>query len=257
MHRPLRFCVASSALVALAFAACSDSSRVTAPIAAHRQADDDDDDAEDQPRATRVYDVTLTNLTTGQPFSPGVLVTHRRSTAFFRVGSPASEGLRLIAEDGDERVAIAELTGRRGVFQVVDVNMPTGRVGGSLPTSRTFRIEAGPGATRLSLAVMLICTNDGFTGLAGVKLPRHFTPQTHVAAGYDAGTEANDERSPSIVDPCFAIGPTMGGAADGNARTPTSGEVRHHPGISGGADLDPGAHGWRDPVARITIQRVR
>src|SRR2546425_772156 len=129
-------------------------------------------------------------------------------------------------------------TGRAGVFQVVDVNAPTGRVGGSLPTSRTFRIEAAANANRISLAVMLICTNDGFTGLDGVALPGGFKPLTYYTAGYDAGTEANDELSTIIVDACFAIGPTTR-PPDGNARTPTIGVIEHHPGIQGVGDLDP------------------
>jgi hypothetical protein len=246
----------------LMLAACAAPDSPTSPRAERLESrverlaehDDDDDDAEG--RSTRVYDVTITNLTSGQPFSPGVLVTHTRAASVFRVGSRASEGLRLIAEDGNQAAALAELTGRPGVFQVVDVNVPTGRLGGPLPTSRTFRIEARANANRLSLVVMLICTNDGFTGLHSVRLPRSFSAQTFDAAGYDAGTEANDERSTSIVDPCFAIGPTAG-AADGNARPATDGVVTHHPGIQGHADLVPAAHGWSNPVARITVQRVR
>ena len=248
MHRALGL-----TFVLFVVAACSDSNDVTAPVQAHLASDDDGDDEE---RHVRAYDVTITNLTGGQPFSPGVLLTHTRRASLFHVESPSSEGLRLIAEDGNEAPAIAELTGRPGVLQVVDVNAPIGRVGGPLPTSRTFRIRAAGNANRLSLAVMLICTNDGFTGLDGVRLPRGFRQWTFYAAGYDAGTEANDERSASIVDPCFAIGPTPG-AADGNARTATDGVVTHHPGIQGGADLVPAAHGWRNPVARITIKRVR
>lgn len=237
-------------LAALALAGCVETREVTAPSAARFES------SVVAAAASRAYDVTITNLTGGQPFSPGVLVTHTKETSVFRVGSPASEGLRLIAENGDESVSINELSGRPGVYQVVDVNVPTGRVGGPLPNSRTFRIEAAANANRLSLAVMLICTNDGFTGLESVKLPGGFKPEVHYAAGYDAGTELNDERSTSIVDPCFAIGPTPG-APDGNARPVTSGVVAHHPGIQGSADLDRDAHGWDDPVARITVQRVR
>lgn len=244
-------------LLAVVFipAACAESNDPTAPLEARRVSVSDGDDDGAQPQV-RTYDVTITNLTSGQPFSPGVLVTHTRKVSVFQVGAAASEGVRFIAEDGNEAPAIAELTGRPGVFRVVDVNMPTGRVGGPLPTSRTYRIEAAGDANRLSLAVMLICTNDGFTGLQSIKLPGGFKPETFDAAGYDAGTEANDERSTSIVDPCFVIGPTPG-AADGNARNPTDGVIEHHPGIQGGRDLSPSAHGWRDPVARITVQRVR
>lgn len=239
-------------LIPFAVAACGDAPDTAGPVAPRLEADV----APAAEAATRTYDVTITNLTTGQPLSPGVLATHTKQASFFHVGDPASEGLRLIAENGDESVAVGELTGRPGVFQVVDVNLPTGRVGGPLPPSPTFRIDAAANANRISLAVMLICTNDGFTGLDGVALPGGFKPLTYYAAGYDAGTEANDERSASIVDPCFAIGPTTR-PADGNARTPTAGVIEHHAGIQGGADLDPSAHGWQNPVARITVQRVQ
>jgi hypothetical protein len=33
--------------------------------------------------------------------------------------------------------------------------------------------------------------------------------------------------------------------------------IAHHHGIRGGADLDPAVHGWRDPVARISVERVK
>jgi len=204
----------------------------------------------------KTYRVTIENLLTGQPLSPGVLVTHTKKANLFRVGELATEGIRLIAEDGDPSVAVAELTGQPGVYNVVPTSAPIHRVGGPGPTSLTVEIMARANANRLSLATMLICTNDGFTGLDGVKLPGGFMPDVYLSAGYDAGTEANDELSTSIVDPCGVIGPVPM-AADGNSRTATSGVITHHPGIQGGASLSTAQHGWQDPVARITIQRIK
>jgi hypothetical protein len=254
-------------LAALTITACADAPPVTAPVEgplAHRSSDndgsDDSDDGgdDDDGRATRLYDVTITNLTASQPFSPGVIITHHRRAKLFAVGARASEGIRLIAENGDPAVAVNEQTGRRGVFDVVTVAAPIGCLGcpGPFGSSATYRVRARAGADRLSLAIMLICTNDGFTGVHGVELPDGFRPVAFLTAGYDAGTEANDERSTSIVDPCFAIGPTAG-AADGNARTATAGVIVRHAGTQGGADLAAATHGWQDPVARITVQRVR
>ena len=74
--------------------------------------------------AVRAYDVTITNLTTGQPFSPGVLATHSKDAALFHVGSPASNGIRLIAEDGNQAPALAELTSRPGVICCVTRSGP-------------------------------------------------------------------------------------------------------------------------------------
>lgn len=132
-------------------------------------------------------------------------------------------------------------------------------MGGPGASSLTFDITAGADANRLSLAVMLICTNDGFTGLEGIKLPGGFSAVTYTPAGYDAGTEANNEQFTQIVDPCQAIGPLPGSPSipNGNGRVATSDVIRHHPGIQGGGDLLIAAHGWRDPVARITVQRMK
>jgi hypothetical protein len=206
--------------------------------------------------AAHRYEVTIRNLTTGQPFSPGVMVTHTSKTSFWREGEPASEGLRLIAEDGNQLPAVAELTGAPRIHDVVPVPLPIGRIGGpsALPTSRTFTIEGRANANRLSIAVMLICTNDGFTGLSGVKLPGGFKPETHLVGAWDAGTEMNNEEFDQIVDPCTQIGPVLA-PDDGNGRVPTSGVIATHPNIQGVGDLDPDLHGWDFPVAEITIQR--
>jgi len=51
----------------------------------------------------RTYQVTLENLTHGQPFSPPVAATTRQSTPhMFQVGHLASRELESIAEDGNE-----------------------------------------------------------------------------------------------------------------------------------------------------------
>ncbi len=133
---------------------------------------------------------------------------------------------------------------------------PVHRMGGPGPSTLTTTITARANANRLSLGLMLICTNDGFVGLDGVTLPGGSKPRTYYAAGYDAGTEVNDELSANVVDACPAIGPVPG-AADGNGRTAEGGIVELHPGIQGGAGLDPAQHGWTEPVARITVRRIK
>src|SRR5437867_7057535 len=60
--------------------------------------------------ATHRYRVTLENLTSGQVFSPGVAATHTKDASVWASGAAASEGIRLIAENGEEAVAVAEFT---------------------------------------------------------------------------------------------------------------------------------------------------
>lgn len=39
---------------------------------------------------TRTYEVTITNLTTGQPLTPPVVATHKKPAEIFEVGEAAS-----------------------------------------------------------------------------------------------------------------------------------------------------------------------
>lgn len=201
------------------------------------------------------YDVTIENLSTGQPLSPGVLGSHDATVTLFEVGDYASEGIRLIAEAGNPSVAADELLQHRGTFDVVTTTGPIHRIGGPGPSSQTVRIRAGGDARYLSLATMLICTNDGFTGGNALQLPEGAEPVIYLAAAYDAGTELDNELTPYLSDSCGAIGPVPF-PPDGNDRIPTMEVIEHHAGIHGMGDLIPELHGWTDPIVRITVVRV-
>ena len=66
---------------------------------------------------------------------------------------------------------------------------------------------------RLSLATMLIPTNDAFVGL-NTTLPADGETKVVYAYAYDAGTEVNDERCASIPGPDY---PECGGPGTGGA----------------------------------------
>ena len=208
------------------------------------------------------YRITIQNLTHGQPFSPPVAATHRGGIRMFRLGHRASSELEAIAEDGNEAPMFNLFNGSDKVTQAVDIGRPltpSGKVVGSFTDSVTFEIQARPG-DRFSLATMLICTNDGFTGLDRVKLPKEGS-SVFWLNGYDAGTEDNTEKSADIVDPCSALGPApLAGDPNGNedaaVDTHPHQPIQHHPNITGAGDLSVGDHGWTDPVAKVTIEPV-
>jgi hypothetical protein len=119
----------------------------------------------------------------------------------------------------------------------------------------TLRIESH-GADRLSVAMMLGCTNDGFTGLASVPLSRSMVPVTYFGAAYDAGTEKNDQTWSTLADGCNALGPAPRDADGQNDRDLTDEPIGMHPGIVPGVgDLGP-EFAWHDAVVKITVQRV-
>ena len=71
--------------------------------------------------------------------------------------------------------------------------------------------------------------------------------------GYDAGTEDNDETCASIPGPPY---PECGGPGGGAAPPGGEGYVFIHAGMHGNGDFDETLRDWRNPVARITIERL-
>lgn len=218
------------------------------------------------PADTRTYRVTVTNLTGGQPLTPVLFATHRPNVDVFSVGSPASLGVQEIAENGNLAPLADSLAATTGVAEVFQGGMPivpAGTPGSAMfPDSVTFEISGDRGAHRLSWVSMLICTNDGFTGLDSVRLPRHIGQSVIFGtAGYDAGTETNTEDFADIVPPCQAlIGVTSDDPGKGTTDPALAegGVIHHHEGIQGIADLVPEVHGWDvdAPVAEVTVERI-
>jgi hypothetical protein len=214
--------------------------------------------------APAAYEVTITDLTGGQPLTPPVVATHGAATGMFTVGQPASFALKEIAENGNLAPMIAQLESDKhvaGVAAAAAPLVPAGLPGSAMfGDSVTLTVTASEGAKFLSFASMLICTNDGFTGVDSLRLPKDVGEAVVVrSAGYDAGTERNTEDFADIVPPCQGlVGVTSGepGTGTSNPALAEGGVIHHHPGIAGIADLVPAIHGWVDPVARINVERV-
>lgn len=111
---------------------------------------------------------------------------------------------------------------------------------------------------------MLICTNDGFTGVSAMKLPVHVGDNVSVGTlGYDAGTEIDTEDYAEIVPPCQGLigdnaGESDAGTGTTNPALAEHGAVTIHAGIQGIAELSTSIHGWdvTEPVASLSIMRI-
>ena len=187
------------------------------------------------------YDVTITNITKGQVFTPILITTHTPRISLFDLGDAASEELATVAESGNTAPLKTLLDASRAAFDVqsADFIAPGG--------SETIKITAPNRFRRISLSGMLIPTNDAFVALNSERLPRVGRQRTFFARAYDAGSEENDELCDSIPGPppCFGEGVS---AADGE------GFVHVHSGIHGIGDLDASEKDWNNPVARITVR---
>lgn len=209
-----------------------------------------------QGRQGQQYEVTITNLTRGQQFTPVLVATHREGVTLFTLGEPASSQLATLAEEGNTGPLTSLLLSRPEVKDVQSSPAPPPASNLIDPgESITVRVEGGQGFDHFSVAAMLIPTNDGFFALNGVEAPKGNKAVALFAPAYDAGSERNDELCASIPGPNFAEcgGPGGGAAVTGDEE----GYVHIHAGIHGIGDLIEADRDWRNPVAKITIRRVQ
>src|SRR5262249_51251892 len=100
----------------------------------------------------QTFQVTLTNLTGGQPFSPFVFATPDAAEQVWRLGDAASPGVRQIAEEGDNSVLLADLAPLVGNSVGALATAPGQIAPGQ---SAAFLLDADPAHPYLSSAWML------------------------------------------------------------------------------------------------------
>jgi Spondin_N len=196
--------------------------------------------------AAAEYQVTITNLTRGQVFTPILVATHQEGVRLFELGQPASVELEILAEAGDTGPLSTALRARDDVLEVADSGSP-------LPPghSVTLAVRTTARFDHVSVAAMLVPTNDGFFAINGVEGPHGDQTLTLFSPAYDAGTEENDERCVHIPGP-----PSICAGEGFNAsRQGAEGYVHIHAGIHGIGDLVAADRDWRTPVAKVTIRR--
>jgi hypothetical protein len=218
-------------------------------------------------KSKRMYRVTITNATLGQPIAPSVIATHTAAFRLFKLGPtplpgdadyPLYFGLATAAETGSPVPLVNEVAASDGVWEAVA--LPTDRTPPVLlpGESNSTIISASGNAKYLSAAAMLGATNDAFYAVRGVRLPEGVNDSIHVlSSAYDAGSEDNAESADTVG----ALGatddnPTTGDGIDENGE----GYIHIHAGIhgiGGPGGLDAATYDWRNPVVEVTIERIR
>lgn len=200
--------------------------------------------ADDDDETGNHCEITVTNVTRGQSFTPILVATHKTGVSLFAEGAPASPELATLAEGGDTAPLAAVLGANPDVLDVT--TLPGLLAPGQ---SVTVKVKTQEGFNHVSMAAMLIPTNDGFFALNGVRGPRGRGTLSLESLAYDAGSEPNDELCANIP------GPVCGGeGASPNAGG--EGFVHIHAGIHGIGNLPAAERDWRNPVAEIAIKRV-
>lgn len=195
--------------------------------------------------AATQFEITVQNLTKGQPITPPVVVAHSPQLQLFKVGEEASQGLKELAQDGVTSTLIGELSGSglvKGVATGSGVILPGQKQTITLKTTSKHAV--------LSFVSMLARTNDAIVSSKNLpifKLKKGFSYSV-LAEVYDAGAEKNTESCSTIpAPPCNS--PMIG--TDGG-----EGFVRPHEGITGIGDLDLARDAFASKAAKVTIKRV-
>lgn len=194
--------------------------------------------------ADESYRVTVTNISHGISFTPVLAITHKAGAHLFELGAPASDELAAIAEGG-ATTPFKDKLFAAGVAK--DAASSAGLLAPGASVSLTLKADGD--FDYLTVAAMLLPTNDGFFAVNGLKLPDGNKTATFYSPGYDAGSEINDELCASIP------GPDCGGEAFSAGQG--EGFVHVHAGIQGIGDLDAAKYDWRNPIAKISVSRMK
>lgn len=196
----------------------------------------------------RQYEVRVTNITRGQQFTPLLTVVHNARLSLFSFGAPASPALATLAEQGDTSPLTTVLSTSPDVASVATQSglLNPGQ-------TRTFTVNASGRLDSLTVAAMLIPTNDAFLSVTFADLPRGGQTVSRYGIAYDAGSERNDELCNSIPGPLFS---ECGGPGGGTRVGGGEGFVHVHAGIHGIGDLKASERDWRNPVVSVSIRRI-
>jgi len=235
----------SAVLSAGVLAACSDNNNSTSQLAPPV--------VEPPAEVTLEYEVSVVNLTLGQPMSPVALLIHESTQdAIFSIGAPASEALEQLAESGDNSALLEEI----GSVAQVSGESPLGP-----GSQQAFTLEVprdDDTGLAFTLVSMLVNTNDAFTAVNNVDIASLEVGDAMAfsTTSYDAGTEANSESAGTIP------GPADGGEGFNAARDDLANQVTAHSGVvtsDGGLEnaVLSQQHRWDNPVLLVTLTRTR
>ena len=223
---------------------------LSASLAACGDSDNNEVEVTDPVMPVMSYEFTVqvTNLTNAQPLSPIAAIAHSEGM-LWQIGEPASAALELMAEGGDNSELFA-----------TDFAMASSSAESPLPPGEQVTLMLSTeqlDSLKISLATMLVNTNDAFTGLNAIDVSSLAVNESlsRTSFAYDAGTEANSEAQGTIP------GPADSGEGYNEMRDDIN-RVAMHPGVVSQDDgltnsVLTSQHKFDNPVARITITRTQ
>ncbi len=153
------------------------------------------DDGPPGSRVAHQFQVEVTNLAHNQTIAPLGVVLHRPAFDAFVLGAAASTGLELLAEGGDNSQFLSDAKADHAVLKTA-----AGTAAIAPGGSESFTVKGAAKDPHLSLAGMLVNTNDGFVALNGADISqlKKGDDLTLYAKIYDAGSEGNSEAAADL-----------------------------------------------------------
>jgi hypothetical protein len=206
------------------------------------------------------FKVDVINLTNAQPLSPPAIVAHNSGYKMFDEATRASVALEHLAESGSNSQIIEEAESNTAAY---DSEAATTPIGPGSSGSYTLVFKDSLDDAKISIATMLVNTNDAFTGEKNLDISTLEVNASFSINGpvWDAGTEGNSETAETIP------GPAGSSVVDSNKlfdaeRSSDLNYVVFHSGVVTADDglttsaLNEG-HRFDQPASRITITRIR
>lgn len=206
------------------------------------------------------FNISFTNLTHGSHFTPLIFTAHEKNQHIFEISSSASSSLQAMAEGGDISGLVADMA-------ALNADITENPAQALLTPGQTVNVDMSTqeANTQLSIAAMILPSNDGFVGLDSLSVPTKSGTYTYYLNAYDAGTEANDEiinggNLPGVAG--IPGDPLEQGGSNGTGVTNTeiNKNIHIHRGVlgdtdanGGSSDLDSRVHRWLNPIARLVI----
>ncbi len=177
--------------------------------------------------------ISFRNTSTSQPITPPVVALHNapgtdNGIRLFEVGQPAIGEVIEIAENGNNTPLADVVTGQiaNGTVTAGGVAVPD-PAGPLLPGgTSSITLDLASADQVLSIVAMVVCTNDGFTGVDSRALSTDST-ETFTTPIYDAGSETN------VLTLDYWVPPCSDGAGSPNLGDVEGGAIMAHPGQSG------------------------
>lgn len=208
-------------------------------------------ETDDDMQTEASYQVSVTNITNGQPLTPLAVMLHNENYSPWELTQTASAGIEMLAESGSPDMLLSEANSSSYVYETASTTAPFGP---GETASVTVNVDHSSGL-QISIATMLANTNDAFSSISNWPIAELAVGESTSALArvYDAGTESNDEAN--------IPGPAAGGEGY-NVNRDDIDKITVHAGV---VSMDDGLatsslgeeHRWQTYAAKITISRLQ